>query len=61
MTHYSLQSRDSTLWQACCEPKYSGRKEHTINEVNKNSRVKEVVEVEEDFGDGPCARCRPKR
>ena len=24
------------LVQACCEPKYSGRKEHTINEVSAN-------------------------
>ena len=80
-----------SLTQACCEPKYSGRKEHTINEVTflilplkhtineviflllllkhttiypttyqtkvkKNSRVAEVVEVEEYFGEGPCAR-----
>ena len=76
-----------SLTQACCEPKYSGRKEHTINEVTflllplkhtineviflllllkhtkiyptkvkKNSRVTEVVEVEEYFGEGPCAR-----
>lgn len=47
---------DDLYLEACCEPKYSGRKEHTINEVKKNSRVADVVEVDEYFGEGPCAR-----
>ena len=42
--------------QACCEGKYSLRKEHVLMEVKKNSKVKKIVGYQEDFGSGYCAR-----
>jgi len=46
---------DDIYLEACCEGKYSIKKEHVVTEVKKNSKVNKVEEVHEDFGDGCCA------
>jgi len=55
-------SQDLDYWmiediylEACCEGKYSIKKEYVVNEGKKNSKVNKVQEVYEDFGDGCCA------
>eukprot|EP00090_Calanus_glacialis_P031394 TRINITY_DN5178_c0_g1_i1.p1 TRINITY_DN5178_c0_g1~~TRINITY_DN5178_c0_g1_i1.p1 ORF type:complete len:553 (-),score=146.49 TRINITY_DN5178_c0_g1_i1:174-1682(-) len=46
---------DDIYLEACCEGKYSIKKEYVVTEDKKNSKVNKVEEVYEDFGDGCCA------
>ena len=56
-------SQDLEFWmiediylEACCESKYSIRKEHVSNEVKKNSKDRKIQSYYEDFGSSYCAR-----
>ena len=51
-------SKKSLIKKACCEGKYSLKKEHILNEVKKNeknSKVQKIQEYFEDFGEGYCS------
>ena len=45
-----------STFKACCEGKYSMRKEHIVSEVKKNTKVQKINDYFEDFGEGYCAR-----
>ncbi|XP_023328907.1 potassium voltage-gated channel protein Shab [Eurytemora carolleeae] len=47
---------DDIYLEPCCEGKYTGTKEHVVEEVKKNSKVNTTVVDQEYFGEGPCAR-----
>ena len=51
-------SKKGLIEKACCEGKYSLKKEHILSEVKKNeknSKVQKIQEHFEDFGDGYCS------
>ena len=51
-------SKKGLIEKACCEGKYSLKKEHILSEVKKNeknSKVQKIQEYLEDFGEGYCS------
>ena len=51
---------DDIYLEACCEGKYTGRKEHVIEEVKKNKKGKQESQNEEVFGTGVMGQCQKR-